>query len=137
MLNLLKNGEVIRQVVSGSALNHDGAYTSPAVVGWRHGEYELVEAPPLPEPPEPTLEELREKMPVLTPRQFRDILADIGIFSQMVTDKINKIPFDIERQKALNAWEVMTEAVRVDPYIDMIGAMFGKSPEDIDLAWPE
>lgn len=57
------------------------------------------------------------------------------LLPQMVTDKIMEIPFDIERQKALNAWEVMTSASRVDPYIDMIGAMFDKTPVQIDAAW--
>ena len=83
----------------------------------------------------PTPEELRAQMPDKTPREFRDILTDMGIFPQMVTDAINQIPFDIERQKALNAWEVMTSASRVDPYIDMIGVMFNKTPEQIDAAW--
>lgn len=72
-----------------------------------------------------------------TPREFRDILTDMGIFPHMVTEKINEIPFDIERQKALNAWEVMTGASRIDPYIDMIGAMFDKTPDEIDAAWME
>lgn len=39
--------------------------------------------------------------------------------------------------KALNAWEVATIISRVDPYIDMIGAMFGLTPEDIDELWTE
>ena len=53
----------------------------------------------------------------------------------MVTAKINEIPSDIERQKALNAWEVSTYISRIDPYVDMIGAMFDKSPAEIDAAW--
>ncbi|HWD14282.1 MAG TPA: hypothetical protein VG519_13110 [Pseudochrobactrum sp.] len=80
-------------------------------------------------------EELRAQMPNKTPREFRDILTDMGIFPQMVTEKINEIPFDVERQKALNSWDVMTAATRIDPYIDMIGAMFDKSPNEIDAAW--
>ena len=86
-------------------------------------------------PPEPTAEELRAQMPDKTPREFRDILTDMGIFPHMVTAKINEIPFDIERQKALNAWEVSTYISRTDPYVDMIGAMFDKSPAEIDEAW--
>ncbi|MDM8346466.1 hypothetical protein P8H26_13790 [Pseudochrobactrum sp. sp1633] len=80
-------------------------------------------------------EELREQMPDKTPREFRDILTDMGIFPYMVTAKITEIPFDIERQKALNAWEVPTSIRRVDPYVDMIGAFFNKSPNEIDAAW--
>lgn len=76
-------------------------------------------------------------MPDKSPREFRDILTDMGIFPHMVTAKINEIPFDIERQKALNAWEVSTYISRTDPYVDMIGAMFDKSPAEIDAAWFE
>lgn len=86
-------------------------------------------------PRELTPEELRLQMPDKTPREFRDILTDMGIFPQMVAAKINEIPFDIERQKALNAWEVSTYISRIDPYVDMIGAMFDKSPAEIDTAW--
>ena len=135
MLNLLRNGEVIRQVVSGSTLNIDNLFTSPACAGWSHGEYSLVEAPPEALLPEPTPEVLRTQMPDKTPREFRDILTDMGIFPHMVAAKINEIPFDIERQKALNAWEVSTYISRIDPYVDMIGAMFDKSPAEIDTAW--
>ncbi len=86
-------------------------------------------------PPEPTPEELRAQMPDKTPREFRDILTDMGIFPHVVAEKINEIPFDIERQKALNAWEVSTYISRIDPYVDMIGAMFDKTPAEIDTAW--
>lgn len=82
-----------------------------------------------------TPEELRAKMPDKTPREFRDILTDMGIFPYMVVEKINEIPFDLERQKALNAWEVSTYISRTDPYVDMIGVMFDKTPADIDAAW--
>jgi hypothetical protein len=96
---------------------------------WQNGEWFYVE------PPQPTAAELRAQMPNKTPREFRDILIDMGIFSHMVAEKINEIPFDIERQKALNAWEVSTYISRTDPHVDMIGAMFDKSPTDIDAAW--
>ena len=95
----------------------------------------LANAVPYSTAPEPTLEELRAQMPDKTPREFRDILTDMGIFPHMVSAKINEIPFDIERQKALNAWEVSTHISRTDPYVDMIGVMFDKSPAEIDTAW--
>ena len=118
MLNLLKNGEVIRHVVSGSTLNQDSIYTSPAEAGWVNGEYELVEASPAPEPVPLTPEELRAQMPDKTPREFRDILIDEGILTDVIPDevtiKINQIPFDIERMKALNAWNNMSAAQRAD-----------------------
>lgn len=90
-------------------------------------------------PPEPTPEEIRAQMPDKTPREFRDILIDEGILTDAVPDEITlaiqQIPFDNERMKALNAWQYMTVAQRTDPYIDMIGALFDLSPDDIDLLW--
>lgn len=58
MLNLLKDGKVVKQVQNGSSLNYDGIYVSPAYAGWSHGDYELVEAPPV-EPTAPDLESTR------------------------------------------------------------------------------
>lgn len=90
-------------------------------------------------PEELTIEQRRVLMPIKTPREFRDILIDEDILTDAtpdeVTVKISEIPFDKERTKALNAWQNMTEARRDDPYIDMIGAMFGYSPEQIDGLW--
>ena len=89
--------------------------------------------------PVPTPEELRAQMPDKTPREFRDILIDEGILTDddpdEVTQAIQQVPFDKERIKALNAWQYMVTAQRSDPYIDMIGALFDLSPEDIDLLW--
>lgn len=74
-----------------------------------------------------------------SPREFRDILIDEGVLTDAVPDevtvKIQEIPFDVERAKALNAWHNMTTVQRSDPYVDMIGAMFGYTPEDIDSLW--
>lgn len=86
-----------------------------------------------------TIEQKRELMPIKTPREFRDILIDDDVLTDVVPDEvtvaISNIPFDKERTKALNAWQNMTEARRSDPYIDMIGAMFGYTPEQIDALW--
>lgn len=90
-------------------------------------------------PEELTIEQKRALMPVKTPREFRDILIDEGVLTDAVPDEvtlaIQQIPFDKERTKALNAWQNMTEARRDDPYINMIGAMFGYTPEQIDGLW--
>lgn len=88
-----------------------------------------------------TIEQKRALMPVKTPREFRDILIDEGVLTDAVPDEvtiaIQQIPFDKERAKALNAWQNPTMFTRTDPYIDMIGAMFGLTPEDIDLLWQD
>ncbi|WP_113945566.1 hypothetical protein [Pseudochrobactrum asaccharolyticum] len=86
-------------------------------------------------PPEPTPEELWAQMLDKIPCEFRDILTDMGLFPQMVAAKINEIPFDIERQKALNVWKVSSYISRADPHVNMIGAMFDKAPIKIDAIW--
>lgn len=100
---------------------------------WQDNSWVYV--PPLP----PTPEQIRANMPHLTPREFRDILIDEGILTDAEPDEvtlaIQQIPFDKERTKALNAWQNSTMFIRSDPYIDMIGAMFGLTPEDIDVLW--
>lgn len=140
MLHLLKDGVVVMVVPVGATITHDGFTVSPASITSMLPEgYTFVEAPPAPDPEPLTPEELRAQMPDKTPREFRDILIDEGILTDAVPDevtvKINQIPFDIERMKALNAWNNMSVAQRVDPYVDMIGAMFGRSPEEIDILW--
>lgn len=89
--------------------------------------------------PEPTPEALRVLMPDKTPREFRDILIDEGILTDAIPDEvtvaIQAIPYDKERTKALNAWHNPTMFSRSDPYIDMIGAFFNLTPDDIDILW--
>lgn len=89
--------------------------------------------------PEATIDDFRRAMPDKTPREFRDILIDEGKMTDAIPDEvtvaIQQIPFDKERAKALNAWQNPTMFSRSDPYIDMIGAMFGYTPEDIDRLW--
>lgn len=71
----------------------------------------------------------------LTPRQFRDALVDAGIMPADIEAAISNIPFDNEREKALNAWNYASVFDRNDPYIDMIAAMFDLSGDDIDSMW--
>lgn len=89
------------------------------------------------QPPEPTPEELRALMPVLSPRQFRDALIDADIMPDQVTAAIAQIPDEKQRAKALNAWEYPTQFTRTDPLIDQIGAMFSLTPEQIDTMWQQ
>lgn len=95
----------------------------------------LADAVPYSTAPQLTPEELRAQMPPLTPRQFRDALIDADIMPDQVTAAIGQIPDVKHRAKALNAWEYPTQFTRTDPLIDQIGAMFGLSPDDIDVLW--
>jgi hypothetical protein len=60
MLNLTKDGEVVKTVPAGAQFTlPNGDIVSPAYEGWSDGEYTLVEAPiePEPEPLPPTREQ--------------------------------------------------------------------------------
>lgn len=162
MLALIKDGKYIKEVYENTELNIAGVYLSAAYAGWVNSDYSLhtiIPAPPVPADKillgttvekqgtswayvntlstvaPPTIEEVRAAMPAKTPREFRNILVDLGLKISDITNAINSIPFEKERGYALNAWEVMTVATRTDPYIDMIGAMFNISPTEIDYAW--
>lgn len=89
-------------------------------------------------PPKPlTPDELRAKLPALTPREFRDILIDNNIMPDDVTAEILRIPDLKTRAKTLNAWEYPVEFNRTDPHVDIIGAGFGLSPLQIDKMWSD
>lgn len=109
---------------------------TPLITQWltAHPDQEIIAYVP---PPEPTPEELRELMPVLTPRQFRDALIDADIMPDHVTAAIGLIPNEKQRAKALNAWEYPTQFTRTDPLIDQIGGMFNLTPEQIDTMWQQ
>lgn len=92
---------------------------------------DLVTSPPIDD------EDGTAKFIPLPQRQFRDSLIDNGIMPDEVTEKINSIPFDIEREKAMNAWLFASEFRRDDDYIEMIAAMFELSSEDVDVMWLE
>ncbi|MBX8800467.1 hypothetical protein HBA92_06820 [Ochrobactrum sp. MR28] len=93
-------------------------------------------------PPTPlTPKEMREQMPPLTPRQFRNALVDADILTDAAPDEVTQAIAQIAevktRVKALNAWEYPTEFTRSDPLIDQIGAMFSLTPEQIDTMWQQ
>lgn len=123
-----------RAVVAYRASDPYSALT-PLITQWLsdHPDQEIL--PYVPQP-EPTPEELRAQMPVLSPLQFRDALIDADIMPEHVTAAIGQIPGEKERAKALNAWEYPTQFTRTDPLIDQIGVLFSLSPEQIDAMWP-
>jgi len=136
MLHLLKDGAVVMIVPVGATITHDGFTVSPTSITSMMPEgYSFVEAPPAPDPEPLTPEELREQMPPLTPRQFRDALIDHDIMPEQVTAAIGQIADVKDRAKALNAWEYPTQFDRTEPLIEQIGAMFDLTPDDIDDMW--
>lgn len=128
MLNLLRNGEVIRQVVPGSSFTYGLDTTSPAYAGWDNGEYELVEAPPAPEPEPPTPEELRALMPPLTSRQFWLAANTLGITEDLLVAATDDTEVIIEIRKS-------TEFHRMYDSVVMLAPLMGITPEQLDDVW--
>ena len=139
MLNLLKNGEVIRQVYPGRRLDRpeDKITVTPAEVGWSFGDYELVEAPPPPEPEPPTPEEIRANMFPLTARQLRLGLVAAGILPSQVDAAIAAIPDEQAKAVAEIEWEYASQFERNHPLIVQIGTALGLTVEQIDTMWAD
>ena len=132
MLILMKNNEPFSQVADGAALHLDGLFVSPAYAGWSHGEYNLVEAPP---PPEPTPEEARAALPAITRRQLRLTLVRNGISLSDVTQALDAMPDGLAKEEAEIEWEDAATFERLHPTLLAIADALSLSPEAVDDMW--
>lgn len=127
MLNLLKNGELIRQVVPQGVLQVDDIHVSPALAGWAFGDYTLVAAPVV-APPDQTLEELRAQMPVLSRRQFWLGADSLGLSKSDVLAAATDNQIRIEIVES-------TEFHRTYESVVLLSPLFGITPEQLDDVW--
>lgn len=146
-LALRRDGVEIAQTFVGGTLNAEGLYLSPVGADWADwsltvgadseltlpGVYDLVEIEEI--ELEETDMDRRAKMPTLSPVQFRKMLRGQGITAAMVEAAIAGIAEEDLRADASDAWEYATFFERLNPLIDMIGALLGLTPEQIDAAW--
>lgn len=86
-------------------------------------------------PPEPTPEELRQKMPRLTARQLRMGLVTNGIALSSVDAAIAAIADPTQRELSKIEWEYATEFNRTNPLLLQVGSGLGLTPEQIDVMW--
>lgn len=92
--------------------------------------------------PEPTPEELRAQMLNKSMVEFRATLRSIrteavpnGIYAADIEAKISEI-VDLDLQEeARDYFNLGQYAERLNPWIDILGAMFGLSPQEIDVLW--
>lgn len=77
----------------------------------------------------PTVEELREAMPTLSPRQVRRALLSIGIAEADVEMKLVNDP------AGMIEWRWATYFRRTHPLIDSLGPLFSITPAQIDSLW--
>lgn len=143
MLNLIKNGEVIRHVAEGSAVHVDDVYVSPAEAGWSHGEYELVEAAPEPEPEPmpPTVEEYRAAIQDMLDDAARAKLYDNGLSLSTYVNSTNA-QWAAEAA-AFVAWRdavwayAYTELAKVEAELRSIPTVEDFLAELPEITWPE
>ena len=88
-------------------------------------------------PPEPTTEEVRQRMQPLTARQLRIGLITNGIQLSQVTATINAMPAGQDKEVALVEWEYATTFTRMHPLIATVGAALGLTDVQIDTMWSE
>jgi hypothetical protein len=79
----------------------------------------------------------RESMTPLFPRQLRLGLVRNGISLTQVDDAIAAMPDGPAKDEAKIEWEYATSFNRTHSLLELIGAGFGLSPEQIDEMWRE
>ncbi|MEL4069599.1 hypothetical protein WKW50_05565 [Ochrobactrum sp. GPK 3] len=93
-------------------------------------------------PPDPTPDELRAAMPRKSSVEFRAALRKIraapvpeGIYADDILAKIALISDRDLKEEALDYFERGSYFERSNPWVDILGGMFGLTPEDIDTLW--
>jgi hypothetical protein len=74
-------------------------------------------------------------MPVLSRKQFRLGMRDLGVTSAMIDAALAAIPDENQREIAQIEWEDSDSYSRSHPLIAQLAAAFGKTNEQIDAAW--
>lgn len=94
------------------------------------------------QPPEPTPEQRRASMPAKSMVELRAALRAVrteavpeGIYSEDIYAKIDVIADRDLREEAKDFFDHGQYAERRNPWVDILGAMFGLSPDEIDTLW--
>lgn len=90
---------------------------------------------PFEEPAAPTAEELRARMPSITPRQLRLTLVRSGIPLKSVTDAIAALPEGLVKSETEIEWEYATTFERNSVALVTIAGALQMSAEDVDALW--
>lgn len=108
---------------------------------WKNGAW--VHTPP----PEPTPEELRAQMPRKSMVEFRVALRSVkvvqregeteldGIYEADILEKISLIADRALQAEARDYFLYAGYIDRSNPWVDILGGIFGLSPEQIDTFW--
>jgi hypothetical protein len=124
------NGE---QFESEYASRPDDMYgLGPVIRQWlvdNEGKYVI--EPFVPE----TIEQVRENMRPLSPRQLRLALVREGHSLLSVTAALDSLPAGQAKEEAEIEWEYATEYKRLAPALLTIAQAIGLSPEEVDTMW--
>jgi len=88
-------------------------------------------------PPEPTIEEVRQYMQPITPRQLRLALVRSGTSIATVEAALEAIADTQAKEEAKIEWEYATEFGRLAPALLTIAAAIGLTPEAVDTLWEQ
>jgi hypothetical protein len=86
---------------------------------------------------EPTVEEIRARMPAITPRQLRLTLVRSGISLTSVSDAIAALPNGLVKEETEIEWEYATTFQRTSVTLLTIAAALDMSAEDVDVLWSQ
>lgn len=86
---------------------------------------------------EPTPEEKRELMPVITKRQLRLTLVRNGISLGQVEAAIAAMPEGLQKQEAEIEWADASEFRRLHPTLLLVAQALNLSEEQVDAMWEE
>lgn len=86
---------------------------------------------------EPTPEEKRELMPVITKRQLRLTLVRNGISLAQVEAAIAAMPEGLPKQEAEIEWADASEFRRLHPTLLLVAQALNLSEEQVDAMWEE
>lgn len=86
---------------------------------------------------EPTPEEKRELMPVITKRQLRLTLVRNGISLAQVEAAIAAMPDGLPKQEAEIEWADASEFRRLHPTLLLVAQALSLSEEQVDAMWEE
>ncbi|WP_276118280.1 hypothetical protein [Pararhizobium qamdonense] len=87
------------------------------------------------EPPAPTAEELRARMPSITPRQLRLTLVRNGFSLASVTTAIAALPEGPVKDEVQIEWEYSTSFDRLSPTLLAIADSLNLRAESVDELW--
>lgn len=89
----------------------------------------------IPEWTQPTVDELREMLPMLTSRQIRLGIISSGRSIDRFETAIYQIENEIEREKILVEWQYATAFSRSHPVVNLIASELDFSQHDLDVLW--